>query len=324
MTSPAELCILTVHAHPDDEASKGAPTLAMYHDLGVRTVLVCCTGGEEGDLQNPALREPGGILAGLDDAGVKAALARVRPRELAESAAIIGFDEVVMLGYRDSGMLDSPANEHPDCFHRADLDEAVGRLVTVIRRTRPQILITYGDDQRGYPHPDHVKVHEISVVAFARAGDPTWYPWAGPAWQPSKMYYSAWSRTRLVAVHEAMLRLNGSSPYDERWLNRPSHDERITTRTHVASHMSARSGALRAHATQIDPKEPWWFGLDDDQLSEVYPWEDWILARSTVGGPADDDVETDLFAGIADLATLPVGIPRPGRLTNPDPVGATQ
>jgi mycothiol S-conjugate amidase len=81
---------------------------------------------------------------------------------------------------------------------------------------------------------------------------------------------------------------------------------------------------LRAHATQIDPKEPWWFGLDDDQLSEVYPWEDWILARSTVGGPADDDVETDLFAGIADLATLPVGVPRPGRLTNPDPVGATQ
>lgn len=323
MTSVTDLCILTVHAHPDDEASKGAPTLAMYHDLGVRTVLVCCTGGEEGDLQNPALREPGGILAGLDDAGVKAALARVRPRELAESAAIIGFDEVVMLGYRDSGMLDSPANAHPECFHQADLDEAVGRLVTVIRRARPQILITYGDDQRGYPHPDHVKVHEISVVAFARAGDPTWYPWAGPVWQPSKMYYSAWSRTRLVAVHEAMLRLNGSSPYDERWLNRPSHDERITTRTHVASHMSARSGALRAHATQVDPTESWWFGLDDDQLSEVYPWEDWILARSTVGGPSDDDVETDLFAGIADVAALPAGVSRPGRLVSPETVGAT-
>jgi len=272
MTSVTDLCILTVHAHPDDEASKGAPTLAMYHDLGVRTVLVCCTGGEEGDLQNPALREPGGILAGLDDAGVKAALARVRPRELAESAAIIGFDEVVMLGYRDSGMLDSPANAHPECFHQADLDEAVGRLVTVIRR---------------------------------------------------KMYYSAWSRTRLVAVHEAMLRLNGSSPYDERWLNRPSPDERITTRTYVASHMSARSGALRAHATQVDPTESWWFGLDDDQLSEVYPWEDWILARSTVGGPTDDDVEADLFAGIADVAALPAGVSRPGRLVSPETVGAT-
>ena len=134
MSSASDLCILTVHAHPDDEASKGAPTLAKYHDLGVRTVLVCCTGGEEGDLQNPALRAEGGIFAGLDDAEIKVALARVRPRELAASAAIIGFDEVVMLGYRDSGMVDSPANDHPDCFHQATLDEAVGRLVTVIRR----------------------------------------------------------------------------------------------------------------------------------------------------------------------------------------------
>lgn len=315
--SSSELCILTVHAHPDDEASKGAPTLAMYHDRGVRTVLVCCTGGEEGDLQNPALRAEGGLFAGMDDAGIKEALARVRPRELAASAAVIGFDEVVMLGYRDSGMVDSPANDHPECFHRADIDEAVGRLVTVIRRTRPQVLITYGDDQRGYPHPDHIKVHEISVVAFARAGDPTWYPWAGPAWQPLKMYYSAWSRTRLIAVHEAMLRLNGSSPYDERWLNRPAHDERITTRTHVAAHMSVRSAALRAHATQVDPTEPWWFGLDDTQLGEVYPWEDWVLARSAVGGPADDEVETDLFAGIADVVSLPAGVDRPDRLASP-------
>lgn len=319
-----DLCILTVHAHPDDEASKGAPTLALYHDHGVRTVLVCCTGGEEGDLQNPALREEGGPFWGLHADDEKAMLARLRPQELADSARIIGFDEVVMLGYRDSGMLDSPANAHPECFHQADLDEAVGRLVAVIRRTRPQVIITYGDDQRGYPHPDHVKVHDITVPAFERAGDPMWYPWAGPVWQPSKLYYSVWSRTRLLAVHEAMLRRHDSSPYDEVWLNRPGQDERITTRVHVASHLWARSGALRAHATQVDPREPWWFGLDDDQLAEAYPFEDWVLAKSAVGMPGPDEVETDLFAGIADVLVRPEGPNRPGRLVSPGPVSTPE
>jgi mycothiol S-conjugate amidase len=314
-----KMCLLTVHAHPDDEASKGAPTLAMYHDLGVRTVLVCCTGGEEGDLQNPALRAPGGPFHGIEPEGEKAVLARLRPAELAESARVIGFDEVVMLGYRDSGMLDSPANAHPDCFHQADLDEAVGRLVTIIRRERPQVIITYGDDQRGYPHPDHVKVHDITVPAFERAGDPMWYPWAGPAWQPSKLYYSIWSRSRLLAVHEAMLKHRNESPFDEAWLNRPGYDSRITTRLDIAEFIWARSGALRAHATQIDPEEPWWFGLDDDELAATYPYEDWVLAKSGVGMPSEDAVEIDLFEGIAQVIDWPQDRIRPERLVDPDP-----
>ena len=296
------LCMLTVHAHPDDEASKGAPTLAMYHAQGVRTVLVCCTGGEEGDLQNPGLREPGQPFHGLTPEQEKELLAAVRPGELELSAEIIGFDEVVMLGYRDSGMKDAESNSHPDCFHMADLDEAVGRLVAVIRRERPQVIITYGDDQRGYPHPDHVKVHEISVPAFERAGDPSWYPEAGEPWQPSKLYYSVWSKARLMAVHEGMIRHRGESPYDKDWLDRPGHDERITTKVEIGAFLWARSGALRAHATQIDPDEPWWFGLTDDQLAEVYPWEDWILARSVVGTPPEGTLEDDLFAGIRTTA----------------------
>ena len=128
---------------------------------GARTVLVCCTGGEEGDLQNPSLREPGQPFHGLEPHEEKERLAALRPLELAESARIIGFDEVVMLGYRDSGMKDAPCNEHPDCFHQAPLDEAVGRLVSILRAERPHVVLTYADDQRGYPHPDHVKVHEV-------------------------------------------------------------------------------------------------------------------------------------------------------------------
>src|SRR4051812_36824865 len=132
---PEPLCLISVHAHPDDEASKGAGTVHRYHEDGVHTVLVCCTGGEAGDILNPAMDTP----------EVRENLAQVRRDELDRSAAIIGFDEVVMLGYKDSGMPDTPENADPDCFARAPLDEAVSRLVAIIRRTRPQVMLTYGD-----------------------------------------------------------------------------------------------------------------------------------------------------------------------------------
>ena len=135
-------CLLSVHAHPDDEASKGAGTVHKYHEAGVHTVLVCCTDGGAGDILNPALDTP----------EVKADIVNIRRQELDESASIIGFDEVVMLGYKDSGMPDSEANADPGCFARAPLDEAVGRLVAVIRRTRPQVVLTYGDDGRSVDH----------------------------------------------------------------------------------------------------------------------------------------------------------------------------
>lgn len=285
---PEPLCIVTVHAHPDDEASKGASTLARYGAEGVRTVLVCCTGGEEGAIQNPALERP----------EVQADLAAWRASELAEAASIIGFHEVVMLGYRDSGMPDTEANERPDAFWNADIDEATGKLVAVVRRERPQVLITYNDDQQGYPHPDHLRVHDISVLAFDRAGDPAWYPEAGEPWAPLKLYYTVWSRSRLLAVHEALLRLRGESPFDEKWFERPDMDDRITTRIDVRDFIWARSAALRAHATQVNPAEPFWFGLSDEELAEVYPYEDWILAESRVGDVPDGEVEDDLFAGL--------------------------
>ena len=272
--------------------------MARYHAEGVRTVLVCCTGGEEGELHNPSLREPGQPFHGLTPEEEKATLAELRPLELARSAEVIGFDEVVMLGYRDSGMKDSPANDDSGCFHQADFDEAVGRLVAEIRRVRPQVIVTYNDDQQGYPHPDHLRVHDISVPAFERAGDPAWYPEHGEPWQPLKLYFTVWSRGRLLAVHQALLRLRGASPFDDAWFERPDQDGRITTQVNIADYLWARSGALRAHATQVDPSEAFWFGLTDEELAETYPYEDWILARSLVGQPEPGTVEDDLFAGI--------------------------
>jgi mycothiol S-conjugate amidase len=279
------LSLLAIHAHPDDEASKGAGAVARYAAEGVHSVLVCCTGGEEGDILNPAMDTP----------DVRANLHDVRMRELEASAKLIGYDEVVMLGYRDSGMPGTPANEDPRSFARADMDEAVGRLVAIIRRTRPQVLVTYPEDQQGYPHPDHLKVHDVTFPAVDAAADRGAYAEAGRPWRVAKVYYSAWSRARIVAMHEKFLELALESPYDAGWFERPSNDEAITTRVDTTGVAEVRRLALLAHATQVDPTSTFWFGLPPEVSDLVYPIDDFTLARSDV---ETDLPEHDLFAGV--------------------------
>ena len=162
------------------------------------------------------------------------------------------------------------------------------------------MIITYSDDQQGYKHPDHLRVHDISVLAFDRAGDAAWYPEAGAPWQPSKLYYSMWSRARLTAHHEKFQELGLESPYNDDWFKRPSLDHRVTTKVDIADYYGVRREALLAHATQVDPEEKFWFGLPDDAASEAYPYEDYILAKSLVEAPAPED---DLFAGLPPTET---------------------
>jgi mycothiol S-conjugate amidase len=278
-------CILSVHAHPDDEASKGAGTIAKYHAAGVRTVLVTCTGGEEGDILNPVMDTP----------EVRADITGVRRRELDRAAEIIGYDEVVLLGYRDSGMPGSKANSDPRAFAARPLEETIERLVAEIRRVRPQVVITYGDDQERYPHPDHMRVHEISVAAFDASGDAGAFPRAHKEYQPSKMYYSVWSRARVVATHAKFLELGLESPFDESWLERPGDDDKITTSIDLTGFEDVRRLALLAHATQVDPTSKYWFGLPPEILRTIHPYDDYILARSLVD---TDPPEDDLFAGV--------------------------
>ena len=284
------LCLLSVHAHPDDEASKGAGTVAKYHDEGVRTVLVCCTGGEAGDILNPAVDTP----------EVRADLPAVRLAELAASVDAIGYDECHLLGYHDSGMPDTEVNARADNFANAPLDEAVERLVRIVRAERPQVMITYAEDRTFYPHPDHIRVYEISVPAFEAAGDPDRYPEAGEPWQPSKLYYTAFSRRRVTALHDEYLRRGEESPFTE-WLGRrsfPDRDEVFTTFVDVSGHLHRRRAALLAHRTQVDP-EGFWMRLPDDAIRRIFPWEEYILARSLVeSSPAEGDTEDDLFAGL--------------------------
>jgi LmbE family N-acetylglucosaminyl deacetylase len=189
------LCLLAVHAHPDDEASKGAGTVAKYTAEGIRCVLVCCTGGEAGDILNPAADTP----------DVRDNLAEVRMAELRASVEAIGYASLHLLGYHDSGMPETETNARPDNFANAPLDEAVGRLVAIIRDERPQVIVTYADDREFYPHPDHIRVHEISGPAFDAVGDADRFPESGEPWQPSKMYYMGWSKRRVLALHEAYL-----------------------------------------------------------------------------------------------------------------------
>ncbi len=279
------LCILTVHAHPDDEASKGPGTIARYHAEGVHTVLVTCTGGEEGDILNPAMDTP----------EVKADIGAVRARELEDAVEIIGYDELILLGYRDSGMPDSEANARPESFASAPLEEAIGKLVSEIRRARPQVIITYGDDHSGYPHPDHIRVHDISIAAWDAAGDPNAFPDAGEPFEPLKLYYTVWSKRRIVATHEKFLELGLESPFDERWLDRPGEDDKITTSIDLTGFEDIRRLALLAHATQVDPTSKFWFGLPPEVLRTVHPFDDYVLARSRV---ETELPESDVLAGV--------------------------
>jgi mycothiol S-conjugate amidase len=283
---PDRLCLLTVHAHPDDEASKGPSTVAKYADEGAHTVLVCCTGGEEGDILNPAMDTP----------GVRERLGEVRREELAAATAAIGYREVVMLGYRDSGMPDTPANQRPDAFANAPLDEAIGRLVAIIRRVRPQVIVTYPDGQTEYPHPDHIRVHDISIAAFDAAGDGERFPEAGEPFAPSKLYYTVWSVARMRKTHEKFLELGLESPFDERWQTRFNHEVKISATIDVTGYEHVRADALRAHATQIDPTSPFWFGLPPEVMRTIHPYDEYLLAANRLG-PVDVR-EDDLFDGL--------------------------
>ena len=213
--------LLAVHAHPDDESSKGAAVMARYADQGVRVVVVTCTGGEAGEILNPAMDKP----------GVLERMPELRRQELAKALEILDVTAHHWLGYRDSGMADSETNGHPDAFANADLEEATGRLVALIRAERPQVVLTY-DEHGGYPHPDHIRTHEVSVAAFEAAGDPgrfpeagrptsrssstTTPPSAGPGWRRStRGRWPAGSRARSPSGWSAGTRRRTTSP--SRW-----------------------------------------------------------------------------------------------------------
>ncbi|MGQ0840823.1 mycothiol conjugate amidase Mca [Actinokineospora sp.] len=290
-----KLRLMAVHAHPDDESSKGAATMAKYVAEGHEVMVVTCTGGERGDILNPAMDRP----------DVLADIPAVRKREMAKAAEILGVEHR-WLGFVDSGLPEGdPKPPLPEgCFAVVPLAVSVPPLVEAIRDFRPHVVITY-DENGGYPHPDHIRCHEVSVAAFDAAGDPDLHPEAGEPWSPLKLYYThGFSRARLVAMHEALLAAELESPYGE-WLEnwkpeRGDISERVTTRIECADYFKVRDAALLAHATQIDP-ESRWFAVPMEIQRSVWPFEEYELVRSLVDSTLPED---DLFSGISAKVSL--------------------
>lgn len=284
-----QLRLMAVHAHPDDESSKGAATMAKYASEGVQVLVVTCTGGERGSVLNPKMDRP----------DVWENIAEIRRGEMAAARAILGVDQA-WLGFVDSGLPEGdPLPPLPDgCFGLQDPQAAAGPLVRLMREFRPHVVLTY-DEEGGYPHPDHIMCHKISVVAFEAAGDPEQFPEMGAAWQPSKLYYHhTFTRAKFQALHEGMVAAGLDSPYQE-MLDRWSDDgadkgHRITTRIECADFFPVRDDALRAHATQVDPDGPW-FRAPLEVQKRVWPTEDYELVTSHVETSVP---ETDLFAGV--------------------------
>jgi mycothiol S-conjugate amidase len=296
-----KLRLMAVHAHPDDESSKGAATMARYVREGIDVMVCTMTGGERGDVLNPAMDRP----------EVKTDMARIRREEMARAREILGVQQRFM-GFVDSGLPEGdPKPPLPDgSFALVPLAEAAAPLVKAVREFRPHVILTY-DENGGYPHPDHIKTHQVTVEAFEAAADPDRYPEAGEPWQPLKLYYFvSFHQAKYVALHEEMLRRGQDSPYEKifaQWEERARKREElgikqleITTRIDVSDYLEIRDQALLAHATQIDPKSAW-FDCPLDVQRAAWPTEDYHLARSLV----DTELpEYDLFAGVRESVTL--------------------
>jgi mycothiol S-conjugate amidase len=271
---------LALHAHPDDESSKGAGTMARLADAGLRCVLVCATGGEAGDVLNPAMDHP----------GVLERLTELRREELAAAAAIIGYGEVIHLGYRDSGMPGSADNRNPRAFVNAALDEALLRVVEIVRRERPDVVFGYDSHSR-YPHPDHLKVHELTVAVSEAAADPAWYPEAGPEWTIPLVVAPTFTSRRALALHEAMEARGLDSPLAGRVADLPpdAHEPDDLVRVNVAGFVARARRALRAHRTQVDPNGQW-FAVPRAVVEVAYPYEDFVVISAPGGAVAVDGV----------------------------------
>ena len=290
------LRLMAVHAHPDDESSKGAASMARYAAEGIDVLVVSCTGGERGDVLNPRLQGDPRMLRDM---------AEYRRREMAEAARVLGVRHR-WLGYVDSGLPEGdPLPPLPaGCFALEPQEFTVDALVHVVREFRPHVMTTY-DESGGYPHPDHIMTHVVSRAAFDAAADPGRFPKAGEAWRTSKLYYHAsFSRDRMTSFHQAMLDRGLESPFVE-WMKRfedsdapPRQELEITARIECADFFPARDQALLAHATQIDP-EGWFFRVPMELQRELWSTEDYSLAVSHVPTKTPED---DLFAGLRETA----------------------
>ncbi len=284
-----QLRLMAVHAHPDDESSKGAATTARYAAEGARVMVVTLTGGERGDILNPAMDLP----------DVHGRMPEIRRDEMRKAAEILGVEHH-WLGFVDSGLPEGdPTPPLPEgCFALEPLEVPTEALVRVIREFKPHVMTTY-DENGGYPHPDHIRCHQVSVAAYEAAADHRLFAYAGEPWAVKKLYYNhGFLRQRMQLLQDEFAKNGQEGPF-AKWLEKwdPETDvlaDRVTTRIECSEYFYQRDEALLAHATQIDPKS-FFFTTPMDWQQRLWPTEEFELARSRVPVSLP---ETDLFAGI--------------------------
>lgn len=285
-----QMRLLAVHAHPDDESSKGAATFAHYQEKNAQIMVVSCTGGERGDILNEKLQKTPNVLRDL---------AGHRRQEMWDAANFLQIQHR-WLGYYDSGFShDNEINLAADCFANISVDIAKIPLVKIIRQFKPHVLVSY-DENGGYPHPDHIMSNRISVAAFKAAADPNFAPHLGQPWQVTKFYYERiFNLEKFETLHNAFLEAKLSSPLTEMlgyWKTRtiPESVKKVTTKIDCGKFFVKRDSALKFHQSQLSEKN-FFFAIPPQMQSEVWPWEEYVLVESKV---ATTFPETDLFAGI--------------------------
>lgn len=276
--------LMCVHPHPDDESIACGGLLARSRAQGIDTVVVTCTGGEEGE-----------NLAGID-LGDRP-LAEHRERELADALAILNVTAGHQLGYRDSGMDGTPGNQHPDSFLMADTDDAAQRLAVLMRQYRPQVVVS--DDEHGtYGHPDHIKAHSVTTRAVELAADPE-AGIDGQPWKVAKRYVHALSHGSIIQMHHMLLQRGLASPFGEGQLTIDElefgvPDELVTTQVDVRPWLETKREAMAAHRSQIGP-ESFFLNLPDDVSADVFGYEQYV--RIDPGGEIAV-TESDVFDGV--------------------------
>lgn len=278
--------LLSFHAHPDDEVIGTGGVLARYSRLGEQVVVVTATDGAEGEIHN------------YDDPdSLKPQLAEMRSQEIAVALAVLGVKHHEFLGYRDSGMMGTEANDHPDAFWRADFTEATKRLVGLIRKYQPEVMTIY-DPFGGYGHPDHINVHRVGIAAFFGARDLGWFPLEEDQdyWAPAKLYWTTWGRERSRKLMKYWAE-EGEETEEEEYLWRSRRgfpDEEISATIDVSEFVSLKTEALQAHRTQI-PEDWILFRVPEEERNEVYGTETFVRVFSGVESPLP---ESDLFSGL--------------------------
>ncbi|HEY3427892.1 MAG TPA: PIG-L family deacetylase [Acidimicrobiia bacterium] len=277
--------LLSFHAHPDDEVIGTGGILARYSQAGEQVVVVTATDGAEGEIHNYD-----------DPESIKERLSEVRASEVRDALDLLGVKHHEFLGYRDSGMMGTEANDHQAAFWKADLFEAAGRLVRLIRRYQPEVMTIY-DPFGGYGHPDHIQVHRVGIAAFFGSRDLGWYPLEDEEeyWEPRKLYWGAWSRGRMKAYSRYFEGQEDGDPGERVWWeNRGIPDNEVSATVDVSEFANLKVEALKAHRTQI-PTDWMMLRVPEEARSEVFGTELFQRIYSTVDSPLP---ESDLFAGL--------------------------